>query len=223
MSAPRTRPLALAYIRVSTAEQATEGLSLDAQRAALTAEAERRGWDVEIVADEGVSAKSLTRRHGLQSALARLDAGHADALMALRIDRVSRSVQDFSGLIARAQRRAWRLVLLTPDLDTETSGGKFMAHVLAAAAEYERDLIGDRTREGMARRRAEGVHVGRPAVLSGEVVRRIVADRAAGRSLRGIADTLTAEGVPTAHGGARWHASTVRAVLASSAAVKVAA
>src|SRR5689334_10566876 len=109
-SAPRSRPLALAYVRVSTAEQATEGASLDAQRAAVLAEAERRGWDVEVVADEGFSAKDL-RRPGLSGALGRLDAGEADALIATRLDRVSRSVADFAGLLARAKRRSWRMVL----------------------------------------------------------------------------------------------------------------
>ena len=216
-SRPRAsiRPLALAYVRVSTGEQVSEGASLDTQRAALTAEAERRGWDVEVSADEGLSAKDVESRPGLVAALDRLDRGDADALLAVRLDRVSRSVADFAGLIARAKRRAWRVVLLSPNLDTEDPAGKFTAHVLAAAAEYERDLIGARTREGVAQRKAEGVHVGRPPMLSAHVVARIVADKAGGASLRGIADALTAEGVPTAHGGARWHASTFRQVLGS--------
>ena len=64
---------------------------------------------------------------------------------------------DFAGLMARARRKSWRIVLLSPNLDTEDPAGKFTAHVLAAAAEYERDLIGARTREGMAQRRADGV------------------------------------------------------------------
>jgi DNA invertase Pin-like site-specific DNA recombinase len=215
--APAGRPLALAYVRVSTTEQATDGASLDAQRAALLAEADWRGWDVEIVADEGVSAKNLNRP-GLQAALDRLDRGEAHALLALRLDRVSRSVADFAGLVARANRRGWRLVLLSPDLDTQDPAGKFTAHVLSAAAEYERDLVGARTREGMAQRRAEGVHVGRARELSAEVVRRIVDARADGASLRAIAEGLTRDGVPTAHGGRAWYASTVRAVLTSTTA-----
>lgn len=212
----RSRPLALAYVRVSTTEQATEGASVDAQRAALTMEAERRGWDCEIVADEGFSAKDL-RRPGLVSALERLDGGAADALIAVRLDRMSRSVADFAGLLARAKKRSWRIVLLSPNLDTEDPAGKFTAHVLAAAAEYERDLIGARTREGMAQRRAEGVHVGRPRSLPLNVVERIVLDRAAGNTLKQIAERLTDEGVPTARGGVRWSISSVQGVLSSSA------
>lgn len=213
----RKRPLALAYVRVSTAEQATEGASLDAQRTALEAETKRRGWDVEVVADEGFSGKDL-KRPGLTDALDRLDRGEADALLAIRLDRVSRSVADFAGLLARAKRRKWRLVLLSPNLDTEDAAGKFTAHVLAAAAEYERDLIGARTREGMAQRRSEGVHVGRPASLPESVVGRIVKERAGGATLHSIAQRLTADAIPTARGGPLWSTSTIQGVLVSSTA-----
>ncbi|WP_353952212.1 recombinase family protein [Knoellia sp. S7-12] len=213
----RKRPLALAYVRVSTAEQATEGASLDAQRSALEAETKRRGWDMEVVADEGYSAKDL-KRPGLTDALDRLDRGEADALIAIRLDRVSRSVADFAGLLSRAKRKQWRMVLLSPNLDTEDAAGKFTAHVLAAAAEYERDLIGARTREGMAQRRADGVHVGRPRALSEAVVSRILTERAQGGTLRSIAEGLTADGIPTARGASSWSTSTVQGVLASSTA-----
>jgi DNA invertase Pin-like site-specific DNA recombinase len=216
----RSRPLALAYVRVSTEEQASEGASLDAQRAALTAEVARRGWDIELVADEGYSAKDL-KRPGLAAALERLDAGQADALLAVRLDRVSRSVADFAGLLTRARRRSWRVVLLSPNLDTEDASGKFTAHVLAAAAEYERDLISARTREGMAQRRAEGVHVGRPRVLSKELIARIIRERAAGSTLKSIAQRLTAEGVATARGGPTWSTSTVQGILASGTAQRL--
>lgn len=214
MSPRRPRPLALGYYRVSTEDQANEGASVEAQRVALVAEAARRGWDLQLVGDEGMSAKNLNRP-GLTEALARLDRGEADALLSVRLDRVSRSVADFAGLLARAKRRGWRIVLMSPNLDTEDPAGKFTAHVLAAAAEYERDLIGARTREGMIQRRAEGVHIGRPRVLSADVLERITAAHAEGRSLRSIAQDLTAQDVPTAHGGARWHASTVRGILQS--------
>ncbi|WP_158508123.1 MULTISPECIES: recombinase family protein [Micrococcus] len=98
--------MALAYVRVSTEDQAEHGAFLNAQRAALAAEADRRGWDVEVVADEGQSGKSL-KRPGPQSALTRLDRGETDVLLAVRLDRVSRSVADFAGLLDRCQRRGW--------------------------------------------------------------------------------------------------------------------
>ncbi len=214
----RPRPLALGYIRVSTTEQADEGASLTAQREVLMAEATRRGWDVEVVADEGLSAASVIKRPGLTAALERLDAGQADVLLVLRVDRLSRSVSDFAGLMAQAKRRGWSLVALDLGVDTTTPAGDLMANVLASVAQYERLVIGQRTREGMAVRRAEGVHLGRRRTLPEDVVARIVADRSEGLSLGDIAARLNAEGVPTAHGGAAWHRSTVSSVLQSTTA-----
>ncbi|WP_144825328.1 recombinase family protein [Micrococcus luteus] len=221
-AASRTRPLALAYIRVSTEDQAEHGASLDAQRAALAAEAERRGWDVEVVADAGLSGKSL-KRPGLQSALARLDRGEADVLLAVRLDRVSRSVADFAGLLDRCQRRGWELVLLSPNIDTADPAGRFTANVLASAAQYERELISQRTREGMAQRKAEGVRFGRPNEIPEEVRERILRMRAEGVRVSHIARTLTEEGVPTARGGAVWRSSAIDRVLAQAAELSTAA
>lgn len=208
----RPTPLALAYVRVSTEDQAERGASLKAQQAALRTEAERRGWAMKIVADEGVSAKNL-QRPGLQAALAALDAGEADYLMAVRLDRVSRSVADFAGLLDRAVRRGWGLVMLSPNLDTSDPAGRFTANVLASAAQYERELIGARTREGMAQRKAEGVHVGRPRVMDEAARDRVLALRGEGLAMGKIADRLNSEGVTTAHGGRKWYASTVKCVL----------
>lgn len=210
--APRIRPLALAYVRVSTEDQAANGASLDAQRAALTVEAERREWDVKIVADEGLSAKTL-QRPGLQGALCALDAGDADYLIAVRLDRVSRSVADFAGLLDRSVRKGWGLVMLSPNIDTSDPAGRFTANVLASAAQYERELIGARTREGMAQRKAEGIHLGRPRMMDETVRARVLELRAEGLSMGKVADRLNFEGAPTAHGGRRWYASTVKRVL----------
>ena len=168
-----------------------------------------------MVADEGKSAKSLNRP-GLQSALVRLDAGQADFLMAIRLDRVSRSVSDFAGLLDRAAKKGWDLALLSPNIDTSDPAGRFTANVLASAAQYERELIGVRTREGMAQRRSEGVRLGRPRTTPAEVVARIRQARERGQSLRRIADALNDDGVPTSQSGARWYASTVKSVLDSA-------
>ena len=84
-----------------------------------------------------------------------------------------------------------------------------MANVLATFAQFERRLIGQRTRDALAMKRAAGVVLGRPRTMREEVRRRIVAERAAGRSTPAIAAGLNADGVPTAHGGRRWYPSTV--------------
>jgi DNA invertase Pin-like site-specific DNA recombinase len=206
---------------VSTTDQVEHGASLAAQRIALTEEAARRGWDVEIVADEGLSGKTLNRP-ALQCALARLDAGDADYLMAVRLDRISRSVADFAGLLDRATRKRWGLILLSPNVDTSDPAGRFTSNVLASAAQYERELIGVRTREGMAQKKAEGVMMGRPATLPLEVYRRVIDLHTSGKSLNSIASLLTAEDVPTATGG-KWYAATIKRIVESETAKRLTA
>ncbi len=224
MTAPRNKRTAtvraLAYLRVSTEGQAESGAGLDAQRAAVEAEAQRQGWQLEIVADTGSGAH--LNRPALVEALDRLDRGEADLLLAAKLDRVSRSVKDFAGLLERANRRGWRLVLL--DLgDTSTATGELTANMIASAAQYERRLIGQRTREGLAAKRAAGVRLGRPSVLPREVIERVVTERREGQSMRMIAEGLTADRVPTARGGTEWRVSSVQAVLKSQDAAALTA
>ena len=208
----------LGYVRVSTAEQSESGLGLEAQRAAITTESSGRGWELlEIFTDAGVSAKSLRGRGGLTDALGRLAGREASALIVSKLDRLSRSLLDFASLMERARREGWALVALDLGVDTTTPSGEMMANVLASFAQYERRLIGQRTKDALEIRRSQGVRLGRPSEISREVVERIAADRARGASLRSIADALTSEGVPTVHGGLRWYASTVREVLRSAA------
>lgn len=204
------------YIRVSTEEQAMSGLGLADQRATLEAEAKRRGWtDVEFVTDDGWSAKSLARP-GITDALNQLRTGRAGVLVVSKLDRLSRSLLDFAGLMATAEREGWRIVVLDMAIDTTTPSGALMAHVMSAFSEYERRLIGARTSAAMQQLKAQGVRLGRPVAMAKDVRLRIVSERAQGRTLTGIAEALNADGVPTARGGAKWYASTVRAVLTSA-------
>jgi DNA invertase Pin-like site-specific DNA recombinase len=209
----------VAYTRVSTAEQASSGAGLAAQRAAIAAEVERRGWElVGVEEDAGLSGKSTECRPALARALAAVDSGEAEALVVAKLDRLSRSLLDFAGMMERGRKRGWALVALDLGVDTTTPAGEMMANVLASFAQYERRIIGQRTRDALAVKRVQGVRLGRPRTLAGDVRARIVVERAAGRSLRAI-EALDVEGVPTAQGGARWYPSTVRAILESEAAV----
>jgi DNA invertase Pin-like site-specific DNA recombinase len=88
-----------------------------------------------------------------------------------------------------------------------------MANVLATFSQFERRLIGQRTKEAMAVKKTQGVRMGRPRTLSQEIVDRIVAEKEAGRALQEICDGLTADGVPTARGGRKWDPSVVRRVV----------
>ena len=203
----------IGYVRVSTDEQAASGAGLDAQRSAITAECERRGLTlVGIAEDAGISAKTLDRP-ALAETLAALDRGEATVLMVSKLDRLTRSVHDATGLMLRAERAGWGLVALDVAVDTTTPQGAAMAQVLAVFAELERRLIGQRTRDALAVRRAQGVRLGRPPVLPADVVADILDAHRAGAGWSTIARALNADGVPTAQGGARWYPSTVRAVV----------
>lgn len=204
----------VAYARVSTREQADTGHGIDAQRTELRRQAELRGW--QIVAwceDLGLSGKDMSKRDQLAEAVRLVESGQADALVVTKIDRVSRSVADFAALVCRANTRGWALVVLDIGLDLTTPMGKFTANVLCAAAELERDMISQRTRDGLAAAKAKGVRIGAPRTLPEDVADRITTMRQGGATLAAIADTLNAESVPTAKGGDRWWPSSVRAIL----------
>jgi DNA invertase Pin-like site-specific DNA recombinase len=205
------------YVRVSTEEQADSGLGLAAQRAAVAAEAERRGWTLVAVHEDALSGNSLDRP-GLAAALGAVETGEAAGIVVAKLDRLSRSLKDFALLMERAQKRGWNLVACDLGIDLSTPSGEFMSNVMASAAQWERRIIGQRTREALVEKRAQGVRLGRPPTLPESVVEQIVSATKDGEGWSAIARHLNAEGVPTAHGGARWHPSTVRAVALANGA-----
>jgi DNA invertase Pin-like site-specific DNA recombinase len=207
----------LGYARVSLSEQAESGAGLAAQRSAIRDACRARGLTLaEIVEDAGWSGKNL-ERPGITDALRRLDAGEADGIVVAKLDRLSRSLIDFAGLMERARRKGWAVIALDLGVDTTTAAGELVANVMAAVAQWERRTIGDRTRAAMAEKAAAGVRIGRPRSLPMSVVRRIVRERARGMTMQAIADGLTASGIPTARGGSTWSPSSVQGVLESKA------
>jgi DNA invertase Pin-like site-specific DNA recombinase len=202
------------YARVSTAEQHASGAGLTDQRSAIRSECERRGWKLQRIYEDsnGVSGKNM-RRPALLDALEVLSSGRAQVLIASKLDRLSRSLHDFTGLLMQAETEGWKLVALDMALDTSTPAGEVMANVVAAFSQYERRLIGERTRRALAVKRAEGVQLGRPRTVPAEVAEYIASLREQGLTLQAIADTLNDEGVPRGQAGARWWPSTVSEIL----------
>jgi len=221
------------YIRVSTEGQADGGVSLEAQRAKLTAYAV--AMDLELVAvhvDAGLSAKTLARP-GVQAALAMLESGDAEGLLVAKLDRLTRSVRDLGTLVDDYFASRFSLLSVADSIDTRSAAGRLVLNVLASVAQWEREATGERTRDALAHIRREGVRLGGEALgwrrteATDAEGRRIVADageevaavarilalRAEGSTLREIAEAMTAEGHATKKGG-KWYASTVRAVLA---------
>jgi DNA invertase Pin-like site-specific DNA recombinase len=205
---------ALGYLRVSTGRQMDSGAGIEAQRRAILAEAKRRGWDeAEVTFIQEAASGSNTRRPGLELAREALASGDAGALVVSKVDRLSRSLLDFAGIMEAAQREGWALIALDLPFDLSTPMGQAMSSVVMTFAQLERRLIGQRTKEGLAVKRSEGVKLGRPRSLPDDVRDRIFTEREEGRTLRVIAQALNDEDVPTAHGGKAWYASSVRAAL----------
>ena len=227
---------AIGYIRVSTDGQAEEGISLDAQRAKLQAFAIAADLDlVDIRCDAGVSAKTLARP-GLQATLTDLREGRADALLVCKLDRLTRSVRDLGALLEGYFAAKFSLLSVGDSIDTRTAAGRLVLHVLTSVAQWEREAIGERTRDALAHLKAKGARLGGEAigwrrtadtdsegrrmwipVLEEQATAvRIRELRTAGLSLRGICEALAREGRHTKRGG-RWAPQTVKQVLARAA------
>jgi DNA invertase Pin-like site-specific DNA recombinase len=161
-----------------------------------------------------MSGRKLQNRKGLLSALERLDCGECDVLVASKVDRVARSTSDFAGLLDRAEKHGWSLVVCDLDLDTTTAAGRMVAEIVAAAASFESRRIGERGRDAHAVRKSQGLRAGQAPILSQDIRERIYREHQDGKSLNQIARDLNDEGVPTAKGG-RWHPQTVSQVIKS--------
>lgn len=208
---------AVGYCRVSTEEQGQSGLGLAAQEETIRREVDRRDWSLERLYTDVASGKSLRRRTDFAEAMRVLAAGEADVLVVAKLDRLSRSVSDFAAILARTQVEGWALNICDLGVDTTTPSGKMVAQIMMVLAEWEREMIGDRTKSALRMAAAKGTRLGRPSGVDSETVRLIRVLRDSGRSWAKIADALDREGVPTGQGG-QWHGATVRRLYLKSVA-----
>lgn len=220
----RTAPAdaVVTYVRVSTDEQAASGLGLDAQRRTIAEYCERKGLTIVAeYADEGISAKTLKHRPGALAALEAVRSRRAAGLVVAKMDRLSRSVTDGAQVMEDARSQSWSLHFCDLDIDTSTPAGEMAANVIISASQYERRMISTRTRDALAAKRARGERLGRETTLSTDVTARIIAERRDGATYQAIANSLMADEIPTARGGAKWYASTIKAVLESDHAASL--
>ncbi len=231
------------YVRVSTEEQARDGLSLGAQRERLAAYAVAQGAElVSVEADNGLSgATPPDRRPGLTRALATVRRGKADGIAVVKLDRLSRSTRHVLDLLDASQKGRWRLISVEESLDTRTAVGEFTTTILAGLAQMERKLVGERTREAMRQIAREGrVRSGRlpfgyrteanptsVRAVAGDrsslvehteeqrLLMQILGLRALGLGARRITRELNATG-PHPRTGRAWTASTVHKLLGTA-------
>lgn len=220
---------AIGYIRVSTATQASDGVSLEAQEAKIRAWADLNGYELGgIHVDAGLSGKRADNRPALQQALA--ECGSGDALVVYSLSRLARSTRDTIEIAEQLQHCGTDLVSLSEKIDTTTAAGKMVFRMLAVLSEFERDQVSERTKMALEHKKARGERVGsipygsrleaKTGKLLPEPQERAAIDfalglRCDGQSFREIAAALDSAGFPPR--GKAWHPQTVKNIIEAAA------
>jgi site-specific DNA recombinase len=218
---------AIGYVRVSTEKQADHGVSLEAQSEKVRAMAVVQGAELmELIVEAGESAKSLSRP-GMARLLSLVDAKAVDVVIIAKLDRLTRSVKDLAELLERFTRRGVSLVSVAESLDTGSAAGRLVLNIMTAVSQWEREAIGERTRDALRHKKSQGERVGTVPFgcrLAADGVHfeadpgeqahlaRIRQMRNEGHTTRRIADELNRDGVTTRRGTA-WRHQYVAGVL----------
>jgi len=218
----------IGYARVSTEEQALEGVSLEAQKARIEAYCIAKAWELTgVEIDAGLSAKDM-KRPGLQTILNAVKSRDADglkidAIVIYKLDRLTRSISDLLQLMTLFNKYNVCLVSMEESLDATTATGRLMINLLALLSQWERELIGERTTSAMRYLKEQRRVYSRPVygydvdqdgqLRENEHEQAIIAQvrtlRSQGLTYDDIAGRLTADGVPTKRGG-QWAAMTIK-------------
>jgi len=218
---------AVGYVRVSTDKQTDRGVSLDVQAEKIRAMAVVHNAElVEIVVDGGESAKSL-QRPGMEQLLALVDGKTVQAVIVAKLDRLTRSVKDLCELLGRFERRGVALISVAESLDTSSAAGRLVLNIMTAVSQWEREAIGERTRDAMNHKRTNGERVGNirfgyrlgadgkhlePDPAEQAVLNEIRHLRQGGHTLRGIAAALNHRTFRTRRGSA-WRLESVARIV----------
>jgi len=229
---------AYGYLRVSTPGQADAGVSLDVQRARISAWCDAHGYElVDVFCDPGLSGRRADNRPGLQDALRTVERAAREkdtagvALVTYSISRLARSVRDMLAISDQLQRVGADLVSLSESIDTSSASGLMVFRLLSVLAQFESDLTAERTAAALAHKRARGEATGGDApygftIADGmliedeqeqEVIRLVGQLRESGLSYRAIGRELQRRGF-TPRTGDAWHANTIRRLAARAAA-----
>ena len=223
---------AIAYIRVSTEGQATEGVSLAAQEAKITAWCLGNGFELaDTLIDAGISGKSMDRRPGLQAAISAACEQKA-ALVVYSLSRLARSTRDAIMISEQLHKAGADLVSLSERIDTTSAAGKMMFRMLAVLAEFERDLVSERTTAALQHKKSKGQRVGtipygfqvaedgetlitnaEEAKIAG-IIRQLRRD---GMTLAAIREELAARGIQNRAGKITWPLSVLHKITKEAA------
>ncbi len=222
---------AIGYIRVSTTGQVDEGVSLDAQRAKIEAWCNINDYElIGVFTDAGISGKRADNRPGLQNALDAACKARGAALIVYSLSRLARSTKDAISIAERLDKAGADLVSISEKIDTTTAAGKMVFRMLAVLAEFERDLVSERTVAALAHMRSQGKRISRTpfgfdladdgiTLVANSTEQAVIDDilemRARGLSFPKIAKALTDRGVPTkrGNGSAQWNQATINGLV----------
>ncbi len=222
------------YVRVSTDRQADQGVSLEAQEAKIRAMATVHGTELaEVIVDGGESAKTLNRP-GIARLLAMVDAGGVKVVIVAKLDRLTRSVKDLCGLLELFEKRKVTLISVAESLDTGSAAGRLVLNIMTAVSQWEREAIGERTRDALRHKRSQGQRVGNipfgsrlggdgqrlePDPAEQQALAEIHGLRKRGVTLRGIATDLNHRAYRTRR-GTPWRLESVARVLKQGAVAR---
>ena len=218
----------LGYVRVSTEDQAKEGVSLDNQKAKIQAYCQLKDLELqEIIEDAGISAKNL-KRPGVQKVLKLARRKEIDAIVVYKLDRIFRSTVDALETTKAFDKWGVSFHSIEETLDTRSAMGRFFFTLTAALAEMERRLIGERTKAALSHKRSRNEKTGGDIPFGFDltadgllvknereqrVIRIIKKLHGQGFSLRRICTELEREGHKTKRGNAAWHPQSVAHII----------
>lgn len=221
----------VAYLRVSTDEQAATGVSLSAQHERIFAYSKLYGLDItETISDDGYSASTL-ERPGLRRCLELLEIGGAEGVVVAKLDRLTRSLRDLIDLTDRYFRDGkYSLMSVAEQLDQRSAAGRLVMNILAAVAQWERETISERTRDALHWKKSQGFRVG--SVPYGycsredgrleidpheqDIIGRVTKLRGLGFSLQTICQSLKNDNLHPRLGADRnWYPKQIRSMLRS--------
>lgn len=223
---------AIGYVRVSTAQQADEGVSLEAQTARIQAYAAANGLELAaIYSDAGLSGKRADNRPGLQAAIDAV-CQVKGTLVVYSLSRLARSVRDTIAVSEQLQKAGAELASLSERIDTSSAGGRMVFTMLAAFAQFERDLTSERTTTALQHKKSQGQRIGTVPFgyrldVDGTTLIEIPEQQQAlqlirqlreqGWTLREIASRLEAAGIKTSKGKTSWSPKVVMELASRTA------
>ncbi len=220
---------AVGYVRVSTEEQAREGVSLENQRGKIKAYAELNDLElIEVVADEALSAKNLNRP-GIKKILDMARNKEIGALVVYKLDRAFRSTIDALEVTKELDYYGVGFHSINERLDTKSPLGKFFFTLIAGIAEMERGIIAERTSDALQRKIENGEHVGHipygyqieeseliPYLPEQEIIKLARELRDRGYTFQAIADEFKNRKIKTKRGKNQWYPTSIRNILMES-------